>query len=62
MTNIAAAYNIPLNENFYALSSDTVGRILEAAKACKYRQPKNANGSKARYFYAYLNRLAKRED
>lgn len=29
----------------------------EAAKACNYRQPKNANGSLGRYFYYHLSKI-----
>lgn len=53
---IATRFQIPMGENFHALNSDTVGRIIEAADARKYREPKNANGSRARYFYAMLTR------
>jgi hypothetical protein len=44
--------------NFHALGSDEVGCLLERAKAWKYRTPRNANGSRARCFHAYLERLA----
>lgn len=53
---ICGQFNIPKGENFHALNSDTVARIIEAADSRKYRAPKNANGSRARYFYAMLTR------
>lgn len=53
---IAMVNNIPLHQDFHALGSDTVTRIVDAAKAYGYRKPKNANGSTGRYFYAYLCR------
>lgn len=59
---LATRYRIPLGGYFHALNSETVERIIEAANLVKYRAPKNANGSRARYFYAYLNRAAARED
>ena len=54
--HLATSYHIPLGENFYALRSDVVGRVLELADIVKYRKPKNANGSRGRYFYERLNR------
>lgn len=47
--------------DFFTLSSDQIDTLLERAKAFKYRHPKNANGSKARYFYAYVSRLASKK-
>lgn len=57
-TQIASAHNIPMGVDFHTLSSDVVHKILDAAKEFNYRKPKNANGSKARYFYARLNRAS----
>jgi len=51
---------IPPDVDFHALGSDAVERLLERADAWKYRQPRNANGSRARYFHAHLQRLASR--
>jgi hypothetical protein len=45
--------------DFHSLSSDAVEWILEWARYYRYRAPTNANGSKARYYHAYLSRLAK---
>ena len=53
---ICTQFNIPSGENFHAFSSDVVARIIEAADSRKYRAPKNANGSRGRYFYAMLTR------
>ncbi len=50
----------PIGEDFHRLPSSVVERLLERAKAWKYRTPRNANGSRARYFHAYLERLARR--
>jgi hypothetical protein len=50
----------PIGEDFHRLSSGVVERLLERADAWKYRKPRNANGSRARYFHAYLQRLARR--
>jgi len=58
-TSIANAHHIPLDVDFFTLDSDTVHRIIAAADERKYRQPKNANGSRARYFHAMLVRALK---
>lgn len=44
--------------NFHALDSFIVESLLAEADRVKYRRPKNANGSRARYFHAYLTRRA----
>lgn len=49
---------IDRGENFHALNSDRVILLLDAANEHRYRKPKNANGSRCRYFHAYLQRLA----
>ncbi len=47
--------------NFFALTADEVGRLLEMADSYKYRRPPpNAHGSRGRYFHAYLKRLMAR--
>jgi len=35
-----------------------MGSIEKVCHLCGYREPKNANGSKARYFFAILQRYA----
>lgn len=52
---------VPMGLDFHALSSAQVDRVLHWAKAYGYRAPKNANGSTARCFYAFLNRSPKTE-
>lgn len=54
----AARYRFPLGADFHALDSETVARIGEAADAHRYRTPRNANGSRARSFYAAVCRAA----
>jgi len=46
--------------NFHVLNSGAVERLLERADAWKYRKPRAANGSRARCFHEYLQRLARR--
>lgn len=57
---ILDAANIPLGQDFYILDASQVEALLVEADRLKYRKPKNANGSRGRYFYAYLVRLARR--
>ena len=49
---------IPPGADFHTLGSCAVERLLERADAWRYRKPHNANGSRARYFYAHLERVA----
>lgn len=46
--------------DFYALPTSSVGAVLRAADAAGYRAPRNANGSRARYFYEALRRQVER--
>jgi hypothetical protein len=49
--------------DFHTLPSWAVDRLLKYADTWKpggYRKPKNANGSRARYFHQYLLRLEAR--
>lgn len=56
--DIATRWRIPLDRDFHALDSDTVENIVAAADEYRYRKPRNANGSRARYFHALLCRRA----
>lgn len=53
------AINPDAPEDFHAISSQQVDWILATAREHRYRKPRNANGSTARYFYAYVVRRAK---
>lgn len=55
---IATRWQIPLDSDFHTLDSATVERIISAADEWRYRKPYLANGSRARYFHAYLQRAA----
>lgn len=52
----AIAAGIPFDRDFHALSTAHVDSLCTIARAVGYRKPRNANGSLARCFYAYLNR------
>lgn len=47
------------SRDFFTLSPSEVSCLLEWANVWKYRKPKNANGSRGRYFYALLQRRAR---
>jgi hypothetical protein len=49
---------ISVPEDFHALSRGQVDGLLEEADNIGYKRPASASGSKARYFHAYLQRLA----
>ena len=57
---IFAAIDCELNEDFHRLNSNQVSRLLMEADQRKYRKPRNANGSRARMFFAYVQRRAHR--
>ncbi len=56
--SILAECGIPIGEDYYVLSSDVVDRLLRHADAEGYEKPRNANGSRARYFHERLQRRA----
>lgn len=58
---LALLPRLDLAADFHALDSDTVQQLVDVAKAVGYRRPRNANGSTARYFFAYLARQPKTE-
>ena len=47
--------------NFFTLGHEAIDALLAEADRVKYRKPRNANGSRARYFHARLQRMEKRE-
>jgi hypothetical protein len=59
-TGLATQFHIPLGQDFCTLRASEVERVLDAADLVKYRRPKNANGSRGRYFYAALTRAVNR--
>ena len=58
---LALLPGLDLTADFFTLSSSTVLELVDVAKAVGYRRPRNANGSTARYFFAYLAREPKTE-
>ena len=49
---------ISLGADFDTLRSSTVDDLLAHADVWKYRKPRSANGSRARYFHDMLQRRA----
>jgi len=58
---ILRACGISEGDSFHALPSDNVDSLLAYADEHGYRKPRDANGSRGRYFHAMLQRLASRE-
>jgi hypothetical protein len=48
--------------NFHTLNSSQVEALLVEADRVKYRKPKNANGSRGRYFHDYVQRRAQKQE
>jgi hypothetical protein len=59
---VLAMTHASVGQDFHTLSSEQVDVILAEADRVKYQKPKNANGSRGRYFYQKLQRDAQRED
>lgn len=59
-TSLATQFHLDLTKDFYTLSHAEICRVLEAADLVKYRKPKNANGSRGRYFFEYLKRVSRK--
>lgn len=53
---ILERYKIPLGADFHALPPSSVVLLWEYAKLRGYRKSRNAPGSTARMFHAYLQR------
>lgn len=58
---ILRACAIPIPADFHKLSRVSVESLLLWASHYKYSKPKNANGSRARYYHDYLQRVAARK-
>lgn len=56
--DILAACHVPQCADFHTLTTAQVESLVEYADSYGYRKPRGANGSRARYFHAYLTRQA----
>ena len=59
--NILSWCGIPPRQDFHALHSKQISQLERKADERRYRAPKLANGSRLRYFHAYLVRTAERD-
>ena len=53
---------IHIGADYHTLSSDQVDQLLIAADIAKYQKPKDANGSRGRYFHDLMQRRAQAKD
>lgn len=56
---ILSLCNIALGQDFHTLNHDQVECLILQANHTRYRRPRNANGSRARYFHDMLQRRAR---
>lgn len=54
-----AMCGVVLGADFHALRSSVVEQLLAEADRVRYRKPRNANGSRGRYFHDMLQRRAR---
>lgn len=59
---ICSAFGIDPNQDWHQMPSAMKEAVLKAADSRKYRKPKNANGSRGRYFSEYLRRAMERAE
>ena len=52
---------VEVGADYHALRSGTVDALLVEADRVRYRKPRNANGSRGRYFHERLQRHAQAE-
>lgn len=58
---ICSVFGIDPRQDWHAMPSAMKEAVLRAADSRKYRKPKNANGSRGRYFAAYLARILEKD-
>jgi hypothetical protein len=59
---ILESCRVPIGADFHTLTSAQVDALLTVADQRRYQKPRNANGSRGRYFHAMLQRRASREE
>lgn len=50
--------SVAIGADFHTLSSSQVDALLAEADRVRYQKPRNANGSRARYFHDMMQRRA----
>lgn len=56
---ILASINASPGQDFHTLTPFQVSTLVELADVRRYQKPRNANGSRARYFYQLVQRRAR---
>ena len=59
---LCTSFGIDPRQDWHAMPSAMKDSVLAAADARRYRKPKNANGSRGRYFAEYLRRAIERDE
>lgn len=57
--NVLKSCGIEIGADYFTLRSSQVTALIAWADRDKYRKPKNANGSRCRYYHDMLQRRAK---
>ena len=57
---ILQACHIAIGQDFHTLSSEQIDQLLAEADRVRYQKPRNANGSRGRYYHDRLQRMAAR--
>lgn len=53
---------IEVGSDFHTLRTSHIEALLKCADEVRYQRPRNANGSRARYFHDMLQRRARAKD
>jgi hypothetical protein len=56
---VLRSINARPDQDFHTLSASQIEALLIEADRQRYQKPKNANGSRGRYFYALIQRQAR---
>ncbi len=56
---VEMVHGIDFTKDFYTLPNSDVVKLVEAADSVGYRKPKNANGSRGRYYFYAVKRKFK---
>jgi len=54
---LATSFGFDPREDWHAMSTASKEAVLKAADSRRYKAPKNANGSRGRYFAEYVRRV-----
>lgn len=60
--DLCSSFGFDPFEDFHVMSSDSKEAVIRAADSVGYRAPKSRNGSRGRYFAAYVRRIIERGD